>query len=170
MAPLRGGCSRQRLGQKPDMDWRAVTVEKGRPELTAALPGESTSSGRRHRSWLEAAGASARPNEPRGLDCAAAEGSAFLPGGLRREMSAHLGSYGQHMAHLVDPTTVTAVLLPTGWEEIVDGSFFIDSYEVDTGDPTHWSGGPGFQFTPRGKGALRITGPMSSVLALRHSA
>lgn len=81
------------------------------------------------------------------------------------------------MSLYIDAATVQAVLLADGWHEVT--AFDLDSYEFHSEDVVIHAGGhsgisaTGFQFTETneaGDSEAIVSGPLSSVLAVRHSA
>lgn len=67
------------------------------------------------------------------------------------------------MSLAVRPDTVEAVLLADGWHEVWGGSFELDLYEF-----VHGEGGvPGFKFESIETGPAVVSGPLTSVLAIR---
>jgi hypothetical protein len=78
------------------------------------------------------------------------------------------------MTLAIDPNEIDAVLLATGWHEVIDWSFALDGYEYVDGDSGHVlhargeSGvcGTGFSFVDTEGGVM--SGPLTAVLAVRR--
>ena len=80
------------------------------------------------------------------------------------------------MSLAIDIDSVTGVLLADGWHEVINDSFDLDAYEYMQGEGERrtmlFGGGhekliPATGFTFQSAGSEWITGPLTSILAVR---
>lgn len=81
------------------------------------------------------------------------------------------------MSLAINPANVTGVLLADGWHDVEPGSFAIDAYEYVEPDGFVALGGgtvagvpsTGFAFALAAEDQFGITGPLTSILAVRET-
>lgn len=85
-----------------------------------------------------------------------------------------LAGENEEMSLAIEEDDVTAVLLADGWHTVADNSFYTDAYEYADGDRITVGGGsvpgvPSTGFLFRDESGEYLSGPLSSILAVKQS-